>query len=126
MCRFLLGDSFSCKCPWTLMQPAGTCQQGHVRQEQWRLAGREQRSRGAVHRDRQHLVDPVHVVVAEHEPLGPRRLPPPCLVCQADAGVNAYIAQANDRVVDVDQLVPGVPHRLVHVVRRPERPVEGS
>ena len=69
---------------------------------------------------------PPLVVVAERDPLGPRRLPPPFLVVHADTGVNAYIAEADDRVVDVDQLVPDGPHRLVHIVRRPERPVEGS
>ena len=39
--------------------------------------------------------------------------------------VDADVAQVDDRVAGADQLVPGVHHRLVHLVRRLERPIQG-
>ena len=69
---------------------------------------------------------PVHIVVPEHEPLNSGRLTPPFLVVRQEAAVDAYVAQADDRLRGADQLVPGVHHDLVQLVRHLERPVEGD
>ena len=98
----------------------------HVRQQERRIAGCDQRDRRPVHLERVHLIDRVHVVVAEHEPLDSGRLTPPFLVVRQEAAVDAHVAQADDRLRGADQLVPRVHHDLVHLVRHLKRPVEGD
>ena len=92
MCRFGVGDSCSCTCPWTLIRAVRHLQQRHVGQQQRRVARRVQRHRCAVALERADLIDRVDVVIAENEPLCARRLPPPFLVVRQGLAVDGDVA----------------------------------
>ena len=74
--------------------------------------------------ERADLIDRVDVVIAEHEPLRARRLPPPFLVVRQGLAVDGDVAQADDGLALGHLFVPGLHHRRVGCGSRPERSSE--